>query len=133
VDLDSVHPERIFYNLVEFPYPSAEGLHVGHAYTYCGADTYGRYLRMRGREVFQPMGFDSFGIHTENYALRVGENPRTLTVRTVIRYREQLRRLGGAWDWDREIVTSDPAYYRWTQWLFLQLYGAGLAVRRSAP
>ena len=83
IDVDHVAPDRKFYNLVEFPYPSAEGLHVGHAYTYAGADTYGRYLRMRGREVFQPIGFDSFGIHTENYALRVGEHPRTLTRRTI--------------------------------------------------
>ena len=133
VDVDSVDPDGKFYNLVEFPYPSAEGLHVGHAYTYCGADTYGRYLRMRGRQVFQPMGFDSFGIHTENFALRVGENPRTLTVRTVDNYRRQLRSLGAAWDWSREIVTSDPSYYRFTQWVFLQLYRSGLAERRRAP
>src|SRR5204862_3662963 len=124
---------RSFYNLVEFPYPSAEGLHVGHAYTYSGADTVGRFLRMRGTPVFQPMGFDSFGIHTENYALKVGESPSTLTDRTIARYREQLRRLGGAWDWDHEVVTSHPAYYRWTQWLFLRLFHAGLAVRASAP
>jgi len=88
---------------------------------------------MRGREVFQPIGFDSFGIHTENYALRVGEHPATLTARTIERYRGQLRRLGVAWDWDHEIVTSDPSYYRWTQWIFLRLYAAGLAVRRHAP
>jgi leucyl-tRNA synthetase len=130
--LERVSPGEKFYNLVEFPYPSAEGLHVGHAYTYSGADTYGRWLRMRGRQVFQPIGFDAFGIHTENYALRVGEDPTTLTVRTVDRYRGQLRRLGVAWDWGHEVVTSDPAYYRWTQWLFLRLYRAGLAVRREA-
>ncbi len=118
---------------MEFPYPSAEGLHVGHAYTYCGADTYGRYQRMRGHKVFQPIGFDSFGIHTENYALRIGENPATLTGRTIARYRGQLQRLGAAWDWDHEVATSDPAYYRWTQWIFLRLYQAGLAVRRQAP
>jgi len=88
---------------------------------------------MRGRKVFQPIGFDAFGIHTENYALRVGEDPTTLTARTVDRYRGQLRRLGAAWDWGHEVVTSDPAYYRWTQWLFLRLYRAGLAVRREAP
>jgi leucyl-tRNA synthetase len=133
LDVDRADRPSTFYNLVEFPYPSAEGLHVGHAYTYCGADTFGRFQRMRGRTVFQPMGFDSFGIHTENYALRVGENPRTLTVRTVEGYRGQLRRLGAAWDWSREVVTSDPRYYRWTQWIFLQLYRAGLAERREAP
>jgi leucyl-tRNA synthetase len=133
VDVESVDAEKKFYNLVEFPYPSAEGLHVGHAYTYSGADTYGRYLRMRGREVFQPMGFDSFGIHTENFALRVGENPRTLTARTVQNYRRQLRSLGAGFDWSREIVTSDPSYYRFTQWAFVKLYRAGLAERRRAP
>jgi leucyl-tRNA synthetase len=133
LDLGRVEPQAKFYNLVEFPYPSAEGLHVGHTYTYSGADTYGRYRRMGGRAVFQPIGFDAFGIHTENYALRVGEDPATLTARTVERYRGQLRRLGAAWDWDHEIVTSEPAYYKWTQWIFLRLYQAGLAVRREAP
>jgi leucyl-tRNA synthetase len=132
LDLDAV-PVSKFYNLVEFPYPSAEGLHVGHVYTYCGADVYGRYLRMRGRAVFQPIGFDSFGIHTENYALRVGEHPKGLTARTIANYRRQLARLGAAWDWSRAIATSDPAYYRWTQWIFVQLFRAGLAVRRQAP
>jgi len=112
-------PSRKFYNLVEFPYPSA--------------DTYGRYLRMQGRSVFQPIGFDSFGIHTENYAIKVGEHPRTLTERTIANYRRQLTSLGAAWDWSREIVTSDPTYYRWTQWIFVKLYRAGLAVRREAP
>lgn len=133
VDVKAPAPDRKFYNLVEFPYPSAEGLHVGHAYTYSGADTYGRYLRMLGRDVFQPIGFDSFGIHTENYALRVGEHPRTLTERTIANYRRQLASLGAAWDWSREIATSDPSYYKWTQWLFLELYRTGLAVRREAP
>jgi len=133
LDLDRLRPDEKFYNLVEFPYPSAEGLHVGHTYTYSGADTLGRWLRMRGRKVFQPIGFDAFGIHTENYALQVGEDPTTLTARTVERYRGQLERLGAAWDWRHEVVTSDPAYYRWTQWLFLRLYRAGLAVRREAP
>jgi leucyl-tRNA synthetase len=133
LDLDRVGRPEKFYNLVEFPYPSAEGLHVGHTYSYAGADTYGRYQRMRGRVVFQPIGFDAFGIHTENYALRVGEDPTTLTARTVERYRGQLRRLGAAWDWSHEVVTSDPAYYRWTQWVFLRLHEAGLAVWREAP
>jgi leucyl-tRNA synthetase len=88
---------------------------------------------MTGREVFQPIGFDSFGIHTENFALRVGEHPRTLTERTIANYRRQLRSIGAAWDWDHEVVTSDPSYYRWTQWIFVELFDAGLAVRREAP
>jgi leucyl-tRNA synthetase len=123
-----------YYNLMEFPYPSAEGLHVGHVYTYSGADTNGRYKRMQGYNVFQPMGFDAFGIHSENYALKVGINPMTLTARTVARYRnEQMSRIGAMWDWSHEVNTSQPDYYRWTQWLFLQMYKAGLAVRKNAP
>jgi leucyl-tRNA synthetase len=121
-----------FYNLVEFPYPSAEGLHVGHALTYCGADVVGRYRRMRGRAVFQPMGFDSFGINAENYALKVGQHPAAVVARTMANYRRQLRRLGCAWDWTG-VVTSDPSYYRWTQWLFVQLFRAGLAYQAEAP
>jgi leucyl-tRNA synthetase len=121
-----------FYNLVEFPYPSAEGLHVGHVLTYCGADVVGRYQRMRGRAVFQPLGFDSFGIHTENFALKLGEHPAAVTERTVANYRRQLSRVGCAWDWTG-VLTSDPSYYRWTQWVFLQLFRAGLAYQAEAP
>jgi leucyl-tRNA synthetase len=121
-----------FYNLVEFPYPSAEGLHVGHAYTYCGADVLGRFLRMSDRAVFQPMGFDSFGIHTENYALKIGEHPRQLTRRTVANFRRQLDRLGAAWNWEATVTTSDPEYYRWTQWIFVRLFEAGLADHRES-
>jgi leucyl-tRNA synthetase len=123
-----------YYNLMEFPYPSAEGLHVGHLYTYSGADTNGRFKRMQGYNVFQPMGFDAFGIHSENYALKVGVNPMELTQRTVRRYREeQMKPIGAMWDWSHEVNTSAPEYYRWTQWLFLRMYHAGLAVRKSAP
>jgi leucyl-tRNA synthetase len=97
LDLDGVSRDRKFYNLVEFPYPSAEGLHVGHAFTYSGADAYGRYQRMCGRAVFQPIGFDSFGIHTENYALRVGERPDRLTARTMANYSRQPARDQRPW------------------------------------
>ena len=133
VDLDAVAADDVFYNLVEFPYPSAEGLHVGHVYRYGGVDTYGRYQRMRGKHVFQPIGFDAFGIHTENYALRVGEHPRPLTARTTARFREQLARIGMAWDWSRTIDTSDASYYRWTQWLLTRLFDAGLMYQAEAP
>ena len=128
VDMDAAqHP---FYNLMEFPYPSGEGLHVGHFYTYSGADTYGRYQRMRGHDVFQPMGWDAFGIHAENYALKIGENPRQVVPRNVRRFREeQMKPMGAAFDWSRELNTSDPDYYHWTQWIFIQLYKAGLAYR----
>jgi len=133
VDLDTVDPDRIFYNLVEFPYPSAEGLHVGHVFRYVGVDAFGRYRRMRGDDVFQPIGFDAFGIHTENYAISVGEHPRTLTERTTARYREQLSQIGACWDWSRVIDTSRPEYYRWTQWLLVRLFEAGLLYRAEAP
>jgi leucyl-tRNA synthetase len=133
VDLASVPADDIFYNLVEFPYPSAEGLHVGHVYRYGGVDTYGRYQRMCGKQVFQPIGFDAFGIHTENYALRVGEHPRSLTARTTERFREQLERVGMAWDWSRSIDTSDRGYYRWTQWVLTRLFDAGLMYQAEAP
>src|SRR5258708_36856541 len=99
LDLDAVDPAARFTNLVEFPYPSAEGLHVGHVSTFSGADAHGRLQRMRGRAVFQPIGFDAFGIHTENYALRAGEAPGPLTRRTVANYRRQLRGMGAAWSW----------------------------------
>ncbi len=123
-----------FYNLMEFPYPSAEGLHIGHVYTYGGADTSGRFQRMRGYEVFEPMGFDAFGIHSENYALKININPMQLTARTTRRYREeQLSHIGAMFDWAHSVDTSQPNYYKWTQWLFLQMYKAGLAVRKEAP
>jgi len=121
-----------FYNLVEFPYPSAEGLHVGHVLTYCGADVVGRYRRMQGRAVFQPMGFDAFGINAENYAMKVGEHPAAVIARTVANYRRQLSSVGCAWDWTG-VLTSDPAYYRWTQWLFVRLFEAGLAYQADGP
>lgn len=133
IDIDQVEHNKKFYNLVEFPYPSAEGLHVGHVYTYCGADTFSRFQRMRGKKIFQPIGFDSYGIHTENFALRADVHPQELTGRTIAHYREQLKLMGAAWNWKYEVVTSDPTYYRWTQWIFLQLYKAGLAVRKEAP
>ena len=133
VDVDAVDPDRAFYNLVEFPYPSAEGLHIGHIFKYSGADAFGRFQRMRGRSVFQPIGFDAFGIHTENYALQVGQDPRSLTARTTERFRAQLSRGGMAWDWSRVVDTSQPGYYRWTQWLLVRLFEAGLLHQAEAP
>jgi leucyl-tRNA synthetase len=133
VDLDAVDTEDIFYNLVEFPYPSAEGLHVGHVFKYSGVDAYGRYQRLRGGAVFQPIGFDAFGIHTENYALRAGEHPFLLTGRTTEAFRAQLSRGGMGWDWSRAVDTSKPGYYRWTQWILTQLFTAGLMYQAEAP
>jgi leucyl-tRNA synthetase len=131
VDLDRA--PRPFYNLMEFPYPSGEGLHVGHFYSYAGADAFGRYRRMAGNDVFQPMGFDAFGIHGENYALMLGENPAVVMPRNIRRFREeQIKRMGAAFDWSREVDTTDPRYYKWTQWIFVQLFKAGLAYRATS-
>ncbi len=133
-DLTLADGKPKFYNLMEFPYPSAEGLHVGHTFTFGGADTSGRFQRMRGHTVFEPMGFDAFGIHSENYALKQNINPMQLTARTTARYRyEQLGRIGAMFDWDHSVDTSQPGYYKWTQWIFLQLFKAGLAIRKEAP
>ncbi len=125
---------RPFYCLMMFPYPSAEKLHIGNAYAFTGADIYGRYRRQKGDDVFEPLGFDAFGIHSENYALKVGEHPASLTARNVEYFREQqLKKLGLGVDWSHEIDTTSPDYYRWTQWVFLQLFKAGLAEHREGP
>jgi leucyl-tRNA synthetase len=125
--------ENPFYNLMMFPYPSAEGLHVGNIYAFTGADVHGRYQRLRGRTVFEPMGFDAFGIHSENFALKVGVNPMDLIPRNVANFTRQLKRIGGMFDWNHSVDTTDPRYYKWTQWVFLQLFRAGLAERKEAP
>ncbi|MGH2603055.1 MAG: class I tRNA ligase family protein, partial [Dehalococcoidia bacterium] len=124
--------ERPFYNLMMFPYPSAEGLHVGNVYAFVGADVYGRFMAMQGWDAFEPMGFDAFGIHSENFAIQRGVHPKVLTAQNVERFRVQLRRTGNRFDWSHEVLTTDPAYYRWTQWIFVQLFKAGLAVRKRA-
>lgn len=121
-----------FYNLWMFPYPSAEGLHAGHAFASTGSDIYGHFQRMQGKDVFQPIGYDSFGIHSENYALKIGEKPQSMLARTIKHYEYQLKKLGHGYDWTRTVTTSDPNYYKWTQWLFLQLFKAGLAYQKEA-
>jgi len=130
---DVVEVEAPFYNLWMFPYPSAEGLHAGHAFASTGSDVQGRYQRMQGKEVFQPIGFDSFGIHSENFALKIGETPQAMLERTIANYTRQLKSLGHGYDWTRTVTTSDIDYYKWTQWLFITLFKAGLAYRRSYP
>src|SRR6267378_218154 len=129
-DLDRA--ARPFYNLMMFPYPSAEGLHVGNMFAFTGADIYGRFKRLQGHDVFEPMGFDAFGIHSENYAIAIGTHPGRLIPQNIATFRRQLRRFGGMFDWRHELSTTDPRYYKWTQWLFLQLFKAGLAVRKKA-
>ena len=121
-----------FYALMMFPYPSAEGLHVGNLFAFTGNDIYGRFQRLQGHTVFEPMGFDAFGIHSENYALKVGEHPMRLIPRNVANFRRQLTRAGLMIDWRYEVDTTDPDYYRWTQWVFVQLFKKGLAYRKKA-
>jgi len=123
---------RPYYTLMMFPYPSAEGLHVGHAFAFPGVDIHGRFRRLQGYDVFEPIGFDAFGIHSENYALKVGTNPKQLIPRTIENFRRQLSRLGLMVDWEHVVDTTSPDYYRWTQWIFLQLHKHGLAVRKKA-
>lgn len=121
-----------FYNLMMFPYPSAEGLHVGNMYAFTGTDIYGRFKRMQGFDVFEPIGLDGFGIHSENYAFKVGKHPVEQAKRSEKNFYRQLSLIGCMYDWSRTIETYDPKYYRWTQWLFVQMFRKGLAYRSKA-
>ena len=129
---DLVGGERPFYALMMFPYPSAEGLHVGNLFAFTGNDIYGRFQRLQGHTVFEPLGYDAFGIHSENFALKMGEHPMRLIPRNIANFRRQLDRAGLMVDWRYEVDTTDPDYYRWTQWVFLQLYKQGLAYKKTA-
>ncbi len=122
-----------FYNLMMFPYPSAEGLHVGSVFTFSGIDVYGRFQRMQGNDVFEPIGLDAFGIHSENYALKTNTHPMDLSKRTEENFYRQLHEIGNGFAWSHKLETNKPNYYKWTQWLFLQLYKKGLAVQKEAP
>ncbi len=122
-----------YYNLVMFPYPSGDKLHIGHWYNYGPFDSYGRYMRMNGKNVLQPMGFDSFGLPAENYAIKSGVHPRKSTMENVKCMQKQLTDIGAMWDFDKMVVTSEPDYYKWTQWVFLKLYEKGLAYKKKAP
>jgi len=122
-----------FYVLDMFPYPSAEGLHVGHPEGYTASDIVARYLRMTGKQVLHPMGFDSFGLPAENYAIKTGTHPAITTKKNINTMRKQIKALGFSYDWSREVITSDPAYYKWTQWIFVQLFKHGLAYEADAP
>ncbi len=122
---------RPYYALMMFPYPSAEGLHVGNLFAFTGNDVFARFQRMRGHTVFEPMGYDAFGIHSENYALKVGINPAQLIPRNIANFRRQLERAALMVDWRYVVDTTDPGYYRWTQWIFLQLYERGLAYKKE--
>lgn len=122
-----------YYNLVMFPYPSGDKLHIGHWYNFAPADSWGRYMKIKGKDVMQPMGFDSFGLPAENYAIKSGVHPTESIDTNVKQMIKQLSAMGAMWDWDKMVVTSTPEYYKWTQWIFLQLYKAGLAYKKNAP
>ena len=122
-----------YYALVEFPYPSGQGLHVGHPRPYTALDIVARKRRMQGYNVLYPMGWDAFGLPTENYAIKNKVHPKEVTKKNVARFKKQLQSLGYSFDWDREINTTDPEYYKWTQWIFLKLFKAGLAYKSEMP
>jgi leucyl-tRNA synthetase len=129
----AVPKERRRYVLDMFPYPSAQGLHVGHHEGYTATDIYCRYLRMNGYNVLHPMGFDAFGLPAENYAIKTGTHPAVTTAANVERFRTQIKALGFSYDWEREVDTSNEDYYRWTQWIFLKLFEKGLAYEAESP
>ncbi len=124
--------QRPFYALMMFPYPSAEGLHVGNLFAFTGNDIFGRFHRQQGHTVFEPLGYDAFGIHSENYALKVGAHPMRLIPKNIANFRRQLERSGLMVDWRYSLDTTAPDYYKWTQWVFLQLYDRGLAYKKKA-
>lgn len=126
-------PKPKKYILAEFPYPSGEGLHIGHLMRYTMPDVYSRKLRMSGYNVMFPMGWDAFGLPAENYAIKTGVHPEETTKKAISTFRRQLQQMGFGFDWEREIATSDPAYYKWTQWIFLKFWEAGLAELKEEP
>lgn len=121
------------YVLVEFPYPSGSGLHVGHAFSFTGGDVYARFKRMQGYNVMFPMGWDAFGLPTENYAIKMKRKPQEVTKENTDMFRSQMKRLAFSFDWEREVNTTDADYYKWTQWIFVKLFEAGLAHKEEMP
>ena len=120
-----------YYALIEFPYPSGTGLHVGHPRPYTALDIVARKRRMQGYNVLYPIGWDAFGLPAENYAIKNHVHPAVVTKENVKRFTEQIKSLGLSFDWDREVNTTDPGYYKWTQWIFLQLFKKGLAYKKE--
>ncbi|MBL0132266.1 MAG: class I tRNA ligase family protein [Chitinophagaceae bacterium] len=128
---ESVKPK--FYVLDMFPYPSGAGLHVGHPLGYIASDIYSRFKKLKGFNVLHPMGFDSFGLPAEQYALDTGQHPAETTKKNIATFKSQLDNIGFCYDWSREVQTSDPNYYKWTQWIFLQLFNSFSAIQRRKP
>jgi leucyl-tRNA synthetase len=129
---DSVKGKKKFYHLVMFPYPSGD-LHIGHWYNFAPADVYARFKKMSGFNVMSPIGFDAFGLPAENAAIKRGIHPEKWTYGNIKTMSKQIESMGNMFDWSREIITADPNYYKWTQWIFLQLYKNGLAYKKKAP
>ena len=125
--------KKKWYGLIEFPYPSGQGLHVGHPRSYTALDIIARKKRMEGYNVLYPIGFDAFGLPAENYAIKNHVHPKITTENNINHFREQLKSLGFSFDWSREVNTTDPDYYKWTQWIFIQLYKKGLAYKATMP
>ena len=123
--------EKKFYALDMFPYPSGDGLHVGHPEGYTATDIMSRFARMQGATVIHPMGFDAFGLPAEEHAIKTNTPPRVQTEKNIANFRRQLRMLGFSYDWDRELATTDTDYFRWTQWIFLQLYDTWFDVHQQ--
>jgi leucyl-tRNA synthetase len=121
--------KKKFYSLMEFPYPSGDGLHTGHVKGYTAMDIISRKRRLEGFNVVFPIGFDAFGLPTENYAIKTGKQPSVITKKNTDNFRKQFKSLGMSFDWDREINTTDPKYYKWTQWIFLKFLEKGLAYK----
>ena len=129
---DTVKGKKNFYHLVMFPYPSGN-LHIGHWYNFAPADVLARYTSMSGYNVLSPIGFDAFGLPAENAAIKRGIHPRVWTYKNISTMRAQLESMGNRYDWSRMIITADPQYYKWTQWIFLELFKRGLMYRKKAP
>jgi len=132
VDVNNKTKEK-YYNLVMFPYPSGDKLHIGHWYNFAPADSWGRYMKMCGYEVLQPMGYDSFGLPAENYAIKTGIHPAQSITTNTEKMTKQLSDMGAMWNWENTVSTSTPEFYKWTQWVFLKLYEKGLAYKKKAP
>jgi len=130
---DDKSDKKKFYVLNEFPYPSGSGLHVGHAFSFTGGDVYARFKRMQGYNVLFPMGWDAFGLPTENYAIKMKKKPQQVTRENTDMFRSQMKKLAFSYDWSREVNTTDPKYYKWTQWIFIKLFEAGLVYKKEMP
>ena len=127
---DRVKGKKNFYHLVMFPYPSGD-LHIGHWYNFAPADVYARFKKMKGFNVLSPIGFDAFGLPAENAAIKNKIHPRVWTYKNISVMRKQLKSMGAIYDWSREVITADPDYYKWTQWMFIRMYEAGLAYKKK--